>query len=86
VSRPDQAGVSFGKTWPPLSRALVEKTAALIESGKLTEEIAFGLFGQLMQIERGIMPELATNLPLSTLASAHRTVPAVSPVGRAEAA
>jgi hypothetical protein len=54
--------------------------------GKLTEEIAFGLFGQLMQIERGLMPELATNLPLSTPASAHQPVPALSPIGRAEAA
>jgi hypothetical protein len=86
MSRPEHVGVSFGKNWPPLSRALVEKTAALIESGKLTEEIAFGLFGQLMQIERGIMPELATNLPLGGSVPAHQPAPAVSQVSQAEAA
>jgi hypothetical protein len=85
MSRSDQIGVSFGKNWPPLSRALVEKTAALIDSGKLTEEIAFGLFGQLMQIERGIMPALPTNLPLGSSASA--ATPLVAAVGQqAEAA
>jgi hypothetical protein len=63
MSRPDHGGVSFGKNWPPLCRALVEKTVALIDDNKLTEDVAFALFGQLMQLERGTMPDLATSLP-----------------------
>ena len=62
-SAPRHHGVVFGPDWPPLSRALVEKTAELIDSKRLTEDVAYALFGQLLQLERGVQPNLPTNLP-----------------------